>query len=60
MIEIDEKVCEMLHQEYHKAERRVCKKLKIDGLSQAQRAVGVVAYLSCMVLQGVEQEKKVI
>jgi len=60
MIEIDEKICEMLHQEYHKAESRVCKKLKIDGLSQTQRAVGVVTYLSCMVLQDVKQGKKVI
>jgi len=60
MIETDEKVCEILHQEYHKAERRVCKKLKRDGLTQAERAVGVVAYLSCTAVQGAAQGKKLI
>lgn len=60
MIEIDEKVCEMLHHEFHKAEVRACKKLKRDGLTQIERAVSIVAYLSCMTLQGVEQGKEVI
>ena len=60
MIEIDEKVCEMLHQEYHKAEKRACKKLKRDSLTQIERAVGVVTYLSCMTLKGVAQGKKEI
>lgn len=60
MIEIDEKVCELLHQEFHKAEKRACKKLKIKELTQAQRALGVVTYLSCTTIQGIEQGKKVI
>ncbi|MBA7623836.1 hypothetical protein ES703_31235 [subsurface metagenome] len=45
------RLIEELHQEYHKAEKKVCKKFGIKRLSLGVRGVGVIAYLSCVAIQ---------
>ena len=51
------KIFEELHEEYHKAEERVCKKLGIK-ISPSDRAKGVVAYLSCVAVTDARIKKR--
>lgn len=44
----EEDICGELHEEYHRAEIKVLKRLKIKELSQPQRIEAIIAYLSCV------------
>ena len=53
-----DKVVECLHHEYHRAEERVRKRLQLEGITRAQRALGIEAYIACMAIQTYELYKK--
>lgn len=54
----EDRIRDCLHQEYHNAEKKVLKKLKINGLTQNQIAKGVVAYLSCRAIKYFQEYEK--
>ena len=49
--DLEKKITVLLHKEFHNAEERVIEKLKLEGLTQGQRAKGMVAYLGCVAIQ---------
>jgi hypothetical protein len=50
------KVCEMLHDEFHDAEARVTKKLNGE-ITEIERTIGVAQYLHCSFIHGLTEEQ---
>lgn len=46
----------MLHDEFHKAEERVAKKMNTN-VSNMERTIGVAQYLHCTLLHGLTREE---